>query len=66
MNPTPWLSERHGYDPPCASAIRHGHGKSGSRSEAVLGRQHLKPTPWLTERDGKDNTSNDYEVISAW
>ena len=23
-----------------------------SRSQAVLGRQHLKPTPWISERNG--------------
>ena len=57
MKPTPWLTERHGYDPTLQEMgmnVKHPalpHQQVGG--QAVLGRQHLKPTPWFTERHGE-------------
>ncbi|GAB7459668.1 hypothetical protein OUHCRE14_45980 [Enterobacter hormaechei subsp. hoffmannii] len=64
MIPTPWLTERHGYDPtyggvslfvvvfavyPFAAEMFRQSQVGG---QAVLGRQHVIATPWLTERHG--------------
>ncbi|MDV2888614.1 hypothetical protein RYX45_25980, partial [Alkalihalophilus pseudofirmus] len=66
LSPTPWLTERHGYDPTCFNlrvqtvfchVMQECIQRVRSREvggQAVLGRQPLSTTPWLTERHGYD------------
>ena len=63
LTSTPWLTERHGYDPTSSTSVRHHHLRVSlrhpgreSRRQAVLGRQVLTTPPWLTERHGYDPT----------
>ena len=58
--PTPWLTERHGYDPTLLYpwltlmyCVKVEKSLRLIKSEAKrLGRQQWAPTPWLTERHG--------------
>ena len=50
---TPWLTERHGYDPTCVCLIAmYENAKKKVGGQAVLGRQRAMTTPWVTERNG--------------
>ena len=68
---TPWLTERHGYDPTSGVCVFWERGLTHNvfyisslrivvvgqvGGQAVLGRQKTCPTPWLTERHGYDPT----------
>ena len=64
---TPWVTERHGYDPTYTekkqqlaekeAALQAENSKKKVGGQAVLGRQTVMATPWLTERHGYDPTS---------